>query len=45
VRAPDARRARRAQVRLVGGWREVGAHMREQRLQPSLLFYERAERA
>ncbi|KAK9841748.1 hypothetical protein WJX81_000543 [Elliptochloris bilobata] len=32
-----------ANVRLVGGWREVAAYMREERLQPSLLFYERAD--
>ena len=32
----------RVQVRLVGGWRDVAAYMREERLQPSLLFYERA---
>ena len=30
------------QVRLVGGWRDVATYMREERLQPSLLFYERA---
>ena len=28
-------------IRFIGGWREVAASMRDSRLQPSLLFYER----
>ena len=32
-------------IKFIGGWREVATSMRESRLQPSLLFYERLSTA
>ena len=32
-----------ANIKLIGGWRDVAASMIEMRLQPSLLFYERVQ--